>query len=267
MIHKERTLNLSYDHLVLGSSLESVLFAYYTSTPLIYLHLDRPQWFEKYSFDFGLGLSKEESFDSMLAQMGIAGLLPLDNKCNRARMMDGNNIRIVTTGDFIVNIGFNNLYIFDDTKVDGLPDALEKTHTPVTIYDSFLINCSRASKIEIDLSTEAYIKNFHHVDNPNSTRKECVVVSEAEREEDSMEYFIRARLETVLKESGIKKKRNKELVEHIERKVKNSMKNLYADYGGIKFIYPNLDTIIEHRETHNRNDYLGYIKCQLSQPT
>lgn len=263
MSHSERTLNLSYDQLVLGSCLGSVLFAYHTSTPYIYLRLDRPQPFQQYTYDFGLGLNMERSMDYMLSHMGLAGLLPLDDKCNRARMIDGNNIRIVTSGDFIINIKFNNLYVFSDYNIDGLPDPSEQVQEHQIIYDRFLVRCAKETVLQLELSDEQYVKEFLHTQNNKSARKECVLVSHVPAGSEYPEYFVRARLETMLLESGVKKRRGTELVKHIDRQTANPMTNFYSDYGGVKFLYPDIENIIAYRSMHNRNDYLGYLKCRL----
>ena len=209
----------------------------------------------------------ERSMDYMLSHMGLAGLLPLDDKCSRARMIDGNNIRIVTTGDFIINIRFNNLYIFSDYNIDGLPDPTEQVQEYEVIYDSFLVNCAKESVLQFDLSGEKYIKELHHAENKKSARKECVLVSHIPAGAEYPEYFVRARLESMIREAGIKKRYGSEFVTHIERQKANPMTNFYTDYGGVKFVYPDIENIINYRNMHNRNDYLGYLKCRSPLPT
>lgn len=131
-----------WDEVVIGNNLPATVYAHLNSARIIPNSSRRPNFFEFLSPNLSLerlsiknepkellgfkdnrlvGVSKPEVYKKLTFLNSLAGLSPLDKKVATIRVED-NNIKITTQNFGLIRIKFNNLRIFDDENVTGLPE-------------------------------------------------------------------------------------------------------------------------------------------------
>lgn len=264
---KKQPLTLSYDNLIVGSSLEAVFFAYQTSTPLISTRMQRPFFFEELNEDFGIGLNKLESWNKYIFILGLVGLTPLSDKIKHIRYLDANNIKAVTLDDTPVNIKFNRLFIFDDHAFYDLP-----THTGITTKDSLVVDWMkvlapiRHQVTFIDRENKFMNKIFFYdvgYQYSAGRKKDCLSVSyltESQTESDKYaDYVVRLKTEKVLKENIS----DKIVVEHLRRDIIKLGKNTYDNFDNVIFMDCEPKTAWQFGNKRSKINYQKYLNSKL----
>ena len=123
-----------YDNLVIGSDLNAVIFAYLKGYPLVINRDVFPFRFDCFdcNVDLGklslgmeeiqlqektLGPSKLDAYKHLNFMLGMAGLLPLGRGIYSCRIKADNLLKITTNNSRMIQIGFDQLYIFNDENI------------------------------------------------------------------------------------------------------------------------------------------------------
>lgn len=185
---------MHYENLVFGATLESIFFAMRNGFPLVYAIPSKPFALEekindwKYSYFF----------------MSLAGLVPFADNIKRAKLLGDNKLELLTEKKRF-EVSYNNLFLFDDKGLSGLPQPIGKTSDIVEVYDWFRIkSCPSMESGTVDFE-EGFIEKFYFYDKPdarNSTYKDLVSKSTLTREqlqkEEFSELFARFKSEELL---------------------------------------------------------------------
>ena len=291
-----RDINIECDKLVIGSSLEALVYCYLNNIPFVCSQLAPPHHFEYFSYDddlsiFGVenilrtvqtnttdqitGIDKLWVWERLFFYLSVAGLSPLTDKSVSLRISD-NILRASTPNARMAKIHFNELIVFDDTNIYGLgiPEIKEKTYT---VYDWFDVRSGMKHKYDRIENTSDFVNHIIFYSSQrvqgNHNFKDAISVSYLTKEQiDDFEYSdINARFKTLykMKALGIRGARNgrdmldKTKYKYYAVKIENSKReiieprNLYKPHNNISFNYDSVNDIIE--KTSLQESYVSNI--------
>lgn len=253
----QRTLELSFDHLVIGSDLSAFAYCAVHNCPAIYMRVLAP-----YEYDEnGTYLSDKRLWDDMAHILTYNNLLPFSDKIVSIRLEE-NALKAVTGFGVVITLKYNQLIISDDYKLEGLPPASGKTSEENWVIDWFHVKHAMIHPYEEITDYENnfvkkikfYIsKRFYK----NALKKDCVSLSKIKDAElASGEYDENiSRLKTLkmFKTADIKgvwDKTNecfiKPKLTSVKRDVYSLGKNTYANLpNNISMLYESADNIIK----------------------
>lgn len=243
-------LEINYDNLIIGSSLEAILFCYYNKYTLLYTRNLQPSNIEKIE-DFGLGISKKQIWDDHMFLLSIAGYIPFENKIKHIRYISKNNIVVISNDDLVYNVTYNKLYLFDDYNFLDLPITTLSTSEDCRVIDLFS-NKFKFSNIE-NIDREEKIINQIIFD-----KKTVSVVSLVKKQdiEKYPEHLIKIKTESLLKIPKIN-------LDHNSRQIIDLGQNLYEDFDNVKFMYGDSKLIYDFYKKRSKIDYLKYLKLKM----
>jgi len=281
---KLRDIHIEYDKVVIGSSLEALVYCYLNNIPFVCSQLSSPFRFEYFNWDddlsiFGVknishsvksnlgettrGIDKLWLWERLFFYLSVAGLCPLSDKAISLRISD-NIIKATTPKARMAKIHFNELIVFDDTSVLGLgvPEIKDKIYT---VYDWFDVRSGMKheyDRLEDNISFVNHIL-FYPSDRVAGEHnfKDAVAVSYLRKESlDVFEYSdINARFKTLymMKEAGIRGARNgrdmknKAKFKYYSVKIENIKRDIveppkiYESCGDTTFNYDSFNDIID----------------------
>ena len=133
----QRTLELSFDRLVIGSDLSAFAFCYVHSCPAIYMRLLAP-----YKHDYHQTYDSDKRlWDDLAYGLTVNNLLPFADKIVSLRI-EGKHLKAVTKFGVVVTISFNQLIVSDDYNLEGLSPPTGKTSNQNWVIDWFDIRHS-----------------------------------------------------------------------------------------------------------------------------
>ena len=264
-----REMNLEYDELVIGSSLEALTYCTLNSLPCVACQLTPPQHFESHTLDlnlFDLKSSTNSSlwlWERLYFYLSIAGLIPLGEKPVSLRISD-NMVKASTAKARMAKIKFNKLTVFDDFGVSGLGIPEENTSAKYKVYDWFDVRSGMKHDFNTLSSDDDFITTilFYktlRLDGDHEF-KDAVSISHLTKQElEEFEYsHINARFKTLymMKEAGIRGARNgrdmndKTKYKYYAVKIENTSREIipprpiYKPFDNIDFNYNSLNDII-----------------------
>jgi len=209
----QRVLELEYDEIIFGLNLDSLRFAYTKNIPLFYTisSINFPP-----NYDFVDPQIKRKEYENLYSRISLLGLFPTQNAYS-ARLEDNNNLKLITTQNFVINIKFNKLWVTNAGAInlEGMPPEYE-THNHINLvadtisvrsglyHDYWELDTDGdnfVKKIKFELSSRFFYKN-------TDNKKDCVALSYIKQED--MERFdcseIAARMKTAhfMEKAGIK---------------------------------------------------------------
>ena len=110
---KIRDINIGYDEVVIGSSLEALVYCALNNVPLLSTRLSPPPHFTTHNLDLTvLGIRSNNNsplwlWERLFFYLSIAGLLPLSNKAVALRVSD-NVIKAATSKARMAKITFKS---------------------------------------------------------------------------------------------------------------------------------------------------------------
>jgi len=246
-MHKE----LRYDNLVVGSSLESVLYCYFNKIKLIYTRNLQPDFMDKIE-DFGLGSSKEDIWKKYFFLLSLSGYNPFENKIKHIRYEEDNLLSIITKEESIYKINYNQLFIFDDYNFLDLPLSKFSTSNKCRIIDTFTYTSKKIDMQNIERPEDLMHQIFFE------DKKKILVLSYEEKQdiENTPEHLIKIKTESLLKIKNLN-------LDHKERKIIDLGQNVYDDFEKIKFLYLDSSLIYSFHKKRAKIDYLKYLKLKL----
>lgn len=231
-------MSLKYDAIVVGSSLEAVIFAFNNDYPVFFTRPERPFRFDyldpivdlsclkipleektltTFDGEMKVGITKELLWERLLFLLSLRGKVPLSNFCSSMRW-DGKNIICSSEYNRILNVSFDVCYFFGDEGCHKLVDYTN-TKNNFIVYDWIAFN--RGGKHEIDfmrtedqLVSQVWFYPSDRIDGKTAIKDACAVSYLSEEQLLSFDYS-----ETMA--------RFKIIHEMEER----GMKGLFASYG------------------------------------
>ena len=174
----QRTLELSFDRLVIGSDLSAFAFCYVHNCPAIYMRLLAP-----YKHDYHQTYDSDKRlWDDLAYGLTVGNLLPFADKIVSLRVTEENNLKAVTKQGVAITIKYNQLIISDDYNVEGLPPPTGKTSDKNWVIDWFYVRHGTYHELDVITDYDSdFVKRivFHKSERffPNNKRKDCLTVS------------------------------------------------------------------------------------------
>ena len=259
----QRILELSYDKLVIGSDLDALSYCYNNKSHVIYTRLQKP-----IAFDITPGWENRiELWNKFAFNLAFTGYMPFANKIDNVRIED-DIIKAVTVDNLLLKIKYNKLYISDSHKVEGLPANHEHTNDKVIIQDYFDVTSGMHHEHTLltsddELVSELYFYNSARQHNwPDS--KDCVAVSLIDStnifHEDYSQGIVRIKVLKMMKDAGIKGKKNGIIVKHRPINIRYNRREVVS-YGKIMFhdLQPNIEMLNWNWQEHEQDAIRTFI--------
>ena len=300
---KIRDINIECDKLVIGSSLEALVYCYLNNIPFVCSQLTPPHHFEYFNPQdnlsiFGIkniarsihtnfteqtvGIDKLWLWERLFFYLSVGGLCPLTDKAVSLRISD-NVLKASTSNARMAKIHFNELIVFDDTNVYGLevPEIKEKTYT---VYDWFDVRSGMKHAYDRIEDTGDFVNHIIFYPSQrvegNHNFKDAIAVSYLTKAQlDDFEYSdISARFETLhmMKKLGLRGARNgrnmldKTKYKYYAVRIENTKREIikprsvYKTQNNISFNYDSFSDIIS--KTPLQQSYVSNIIRRIRRP-
>ena len=224
-----------YEKVVIGSSLEALLFAYANDTPLLSPSIKRPSFIEYINPDINLLPFGIENTSTILNTSGepkeigalqidlwrhlffflsLAGNTLMSDKCLSLRFEEENVIKAITHNSRFARIRFEEAIVFDDNDIAGLPSKMirqaEDKHKVIDWMDikSGMNQHLEYFKTEDDFVNEIYLYPSDRIDGDSFHLKDAVSISYLTSEQlqdfDYSDTMVRFKTLKIFKEAGMK---------------------------------------------------------------
>jgi hypothetical protein len=247
----------NFDSIVVGSTIESILYAMYRGHPLLYKEEAQPSLLEYINTsDIDLnfikniktkkmtGVSEQYCFYDgqrlkkfLLLMYSLAGKVPFAGKIKNIKLANESNISLITTTARKINIGFNNMYVCPNNFCMGF-EIKQKCDKNI-VLDTFFVECDRQDINFISGDDLFPQKMFFE-----GTTLYCLseMTEEQLRDFSFSNVSLKYKLENILlnKNIGYTKKRKSYKIDFIRRQVFKNTYNEFKDRNNIKFINKNL---------------------------
>jgi len=232
---KIRDINVEIDTLVVGSTIESLVYSFLNNIPFVCSQFSRPRIFEHFDSQqdlslFGLintphnlctnlgnisqGINQHILWEKLFFYLSLAGLFPFPARAISLRI-SGNTLHASTPNARMAKFHFNNLIVFDDKEFmgAGIPKTIGNKYT---VYDWFDVRSGMKHQYDQLEDTTDFVNRVvfypsSRVDG-NHNFKDAVAISYITKELlNSFECSdINARFKTfyMMKEAGIRGARN-----------------------------------------------------------
>ena len=201
------------DEIVIGSSLNAVLYAFNNELPIYFAEERRPFRFDyldpeldlsflklsaqtKSLTTFGedkiVGIQKLLLWERLLFLLGLSGKAPLSDRCTNMRI---NNQSLICSNEYakIAEIEFKTAYFFGDDKCSGLVTEKEVANDAMMCYDWIAFH--RGGKHEIDyietddsLVKEIWFYSSDRIDGATKVKDACAVSYLTEEQLANFDY-------------------------------------------------------------------------------
>ena len=211
-----KTPRLHVSKLIIGYCIEALQFAATCEGTLLVNDHRRPHSLEK-SDDY-------ESWNNLSFELGLRGQTPVPSEIESIRIAD--NVAHIATEYFRkIEIQFEELYVFDLERVDGL--SLEEEVKEYLVYDWFNIRRGAALDVDRITSSDRFVKEtvFYlsdRVDGNTRGLKDCYSISYVNSEElhsfESSETSARLAVDSLMRKT-FKDVASGPLLEHNHRDI------------------------------------------------
>lgn len=206
-------VNLFFDKLILGGSLESLLYSFVTETPIVICTpiipfeletMDYDQEFKFLGYENKREIYKSEMWDRLSFILSMAGLVMMPNTIKNVRK-ENKKLVFTTEGNSRTNVGYNTLMSYDKINENVLH-----------VYDWFDIKSG--SKVPIDFLEDDsdFVKTVYFYKSKRSgskqSMKDLVSYSKINKQEiydyEKSESYSRLKTIQMMKDAGLRGKAN-----------------------------------------------------------
>lgn len=221
------------NELVIGGTLNSLLYAWFTGSTLICTTPREPLFFERFSPTAQLdklgienkitnlhsscgkistGIQKSEVWKRLFFLLSLVGQAPISSTSQSIRIED-NIVKVVTSHSRLARFRFENLKIFDPSEVGAIQK--NRKNPKYMVLDWMHVNTGVKHPYDLLQSGDDFVKNVHFY--PVAHRGGCdfknlVSVSYLRGDELKEYYFsdtyAKFKTEQLMKDSGIKGRKN-----------------------------------------------------------
>ena len=265
--------------------MNAIIFAYLKGYPLVINRDVYPFRFDYFDCDVDLGKlrlgleeiqlqektfgpSKLDVYKHLGFVLNLAGLSPLGRRLYSCRLKEDNLLKITTKNSRMIQIKFDQLYVFNDENILGLPEPIESPNKDMfKVFDWIDATCCTTHlhqyfETDDNFVREIYFYPTERLDGYRPDRKDLVVVSYLSKEQlgdyEHSDTYVKFKVLNMMKEAGIKGARNgrdmldKTKYKHYalklqpqNREVASLQKNLYDDMDNIEFMYQSEEDILQ----------------------
>jgi len=285
--------------------LSSVLYSFYTQTPLVFVegaHISPFDFFDK-EIDLSLlkieptyalkkpdnkkiivGMPKQKVYQKILTLLSLSGLTPFSHLA-KSITIQNDSLKIATEGNKVFEIGYNNLIVFDDKKINGLSSPIKQNHDEIRhVMDWFEVNLGSTHDIDYIETDDMFVNKIFFYssqrDYVTSDKKDLLAISYLTEKAAINDYqysdtYARFKVLKCMKAAGIKGPKNgknpnypnrsSEPFKWLSPKIKLMRRDiipppmaLYEDTQKIKFCYDSPEEVIA-KNTINLNSYTSKL--------
>jgi len=195
----------TYDKIIIGGNLSALIYAYDKKLPLIINNLSLPHRFEK----INVGGSKLELWNKLYFLLSLSGLKLLDAATVRIRE---NKITATTENSTATKFNINQIIIFDNENVTGLPEPIKKDDEFMVLDWMIAKPCTKHT-IEYLCTEDNFVKEifFYPTDRIQGNhldRRDLVTISFLTREQlmdfNFSDTYARFKTLKIMADAGIK---------------------------------------------------------------
>ena len=142
------TLITKYKQIVIGSTIEALLYSFLNKCPYLHINNSIPHEFDLFNdeeitllkqlFDIEQ-LSKRELWYELLLITGFNGYKLMPGECSSI-IINNNTLKAYTSNARMSTFEFEKLIIFDDENILGLPDVIDNNDLKYKVYDYLKVN-------------------------------------------------------------------------------------------------------------------------------
>jgi len=201
-----------YKKIIIGGSLAALLYGYKNKIPVVWTDPKIPLFFETYN----QWHSKEELWHQLAFQLSFQALAPMPSAGITSFRVEDSILKMFTDGTFFSAVEYDELIVFDDTRLEGWDGELEYDRK-YRVLD--WINNRRSAphhlsrrETEDDFVNEVYFYPSKRIPGNWSGKRDILAVSYLTKEQiDNMDYcdtYVRFRVLHLMKEWGIQGPKN-----------------------------------------------------------
>ena len=292
-----------YETVVLGGTVEAAVYAFLNNALLIYNKPKPPFRFDYYEEDlnfFGFssegrelntrkghvwtGASKLSLYRHLIFTLSLSGLLPYGNKVQKLSI-EGGHLKVVTGPHGVFKIRYDQLIVFDEEDIVGLPGFLKEEEKKYKVIDWINVRSGMTHpydyfKTEDEFVNELYFYPSDRIDGNHIDKKDLVTVSHLSREQlvdvDYSDFYVRFKVEKLMKEAGVMGRKNGYVannpqkrsyralkIEPFRREVMCETRNKHENSGNIIFNYDSLTQALETKDSVNNDAYAFNISKKI----
>lgn len=206
---------LQYDNIVLGSTLNALLFGAQNFFPVIFSDFQKPFRFDTFdpnldlSFlniphdlwpktltthndEIAVGLPKYLVWERLMFLLSVQGYVPLSNLCRSFRASD-NKLECFNEYSKIAEIKFKNCYYFGDINVHGLLEKKALDNYTYTCYDWIAFNKGGKHDIDYLETSHSFVKRVwfypsDRIDGNSAVKDACILSVLTEEQLSDFDY-------------------------------------------------------------------------------
>tara|TARA_R110002110_G_scaffold83975_11_gene218049 strand:- start:5609 stop:6427 length:819 start_codon:yes stop_codon:yes gene_type:complete len=199
--------------LVVGSSLNALIYSYKMGLPVLFVKSKPPTRFGHLPGDLLSGITQRQAWEALMFILNLSGLLLFPNMLNGLKVE--NTHLIAKTDRSTIKIKFDNLVIFDDSDIDGLPKMVSEIKEKNRVIDWVNVRSSGRHEIDYLYDDDDFVSEviFYPSDrSDNKNHKDLIAISYLTDEEvlhfDYSSTMARFKILDMMKKAGVKGKRN-----------------------------------------------------------
>lgn len=225
------------DELVVGCTMESMLFADEYNIPVVYNHLNSPHFFEEASL---------QEYAELCFYLSVQGLTPFGDMPERLRLDTEDDCLSVFCGPKSYKVYYNKAYVFSDEELSGLPEPSVKNKS-YKVLDWLDVTCESGAFDTIHSDSE-FVSSVHFYPSlrtPLRGYSDAVAVSYMNKKQlsnpDWSDSYVRLKAVNLMSSAGIRGSsngpdRHRRLeVSHSHREIIPINKNIYPEIPNVEF--------------------------------
>jgi hypothetical protein len=292
-----------YKKIVIGCTLESLIYAYCNDLPLLYSVAKPPTYIDFFNPQHNLthlGIDNETMFlptasepkavgrlkidlwNHLIFFLGVAGNVAMSDKTSAIRFEENNILKVATHNSRLARFRFEELIVFDDDAIVGLPNKLKplkQGEKKYKVVDWIDIKSGMNQQIDYfktgdDFVNEIFLYPSDRIDGNNFNLKDAVAISylteDQLKEFEYSDTYVRFKTLKIFKDAGFKGLSNGRCTKNPEKTKYYSLKletrkrelfsprrNIFEDSENIKFNCQSLEDLLQLELTEdNQPRYL-----------
>ena len=244
--------HMQAEQIAIGGTLDAVLYAYENNVKIIYVNRKPP---EKFEF-FDNKAPKLEAYEKKLFKLSLCGQVPLGDNVRSIRIDTNNGLRIVTKNARTINFQYENLIIFDEEGLSGLPAPAKRGKEEYDVIDWIDVRKGTMHQLRWLESSSNFVKKVYFYPSERihgkHNKKDVIAISRISGQEiDKFEYSptsARLKVESMMRSAGIRGPKNGTCpetgkpkhyaikLEQRHRDIKKAFRDTYSDTESLRFV-------------------------------
>jgi len=228
-----------YEKVVVGGTLEAMLYAFVNNLPIIYNLKTKPRYFEFLNEDVDLssldlenslthldtpsgvqtvGMPERDLWTYLVWALSLAGNILMTDKVNSIRAQPNNTLKVTTDNSRFAKIKYKELLVFDSELLYNIPNkVLKQAGNLYKVYDWMNITNGMNQKLDHLQFDDSFVKEIYlyptdRVDGEQLNLKDILVVSYLDEQQlqdfDYSDTYAKFKTLKLLKQVGVKGNQN-----------------------------------------------------------